>query len=286
MTIAQAARRESIASLPSHAAVPLVDIVDDDAPAREALESLISAAGWKSRTFCCAHDFLRCPRVTVPRCLILDVSLPDLDGLALQERVAADGGETAVIFVATHVEVATVVKAMKRGATEFFSKPFADDALLSAVADAIEQSRAALVRRAETRMLRERYESLSGREGQVLALVVAGRLNKQVAYELAISEVTVKAHRGNMMRKMKARSVPDLVRMIAKLHSDGPSAVGVGVSPESDGFAASTRRVGDRRLEEIVWKNFRRPSATGRWNASVASAIHSTELVVASNEML
>jgi FixJ family two-component response regulator len=221
MRTAQFARHES-STRPSGSdqALPLVYIVDDDVAARESLESLVWSAGWEPRGFSSAAEFLGRARAFVPRCLILDASLPDLDGLALQERVAADDADIVVIFVSTHADVATVVRAMKGGATEFFAKPFRDDLLLNAVADAIEQSRSALARSTERRMLRERYESLSPRESQVLRLVVAGRLNKQVADELAISEITVKAHRGKMMRKMKARSMPDLVRIVAKLGLD------------------------------------------------------------------
>jgi FixJ family two-component response regulator len=172
VSIVQVASDVSMTSVSLRADVPIVYIVDDDIAEREALESLIASVGWETRAFSSASEFLACPRPTVPRCLILDVSLPDLDGLVLQECVAADRGETAVIFVTAHVDVATVVRAMKGGAIHFFTKPCRADSLLAALDDAIEQSRAALVRGTVARVIRARYESLSGRERQVLTLVV------------------------------------------------------------------------------------------------------------------
>jgi len=217
MTTAQLAFQQSLSSRRATPEAPLVCIVDDDPSARETLESLLGSAGWDLRTFSSAEEFLAGGGERVPRCLILDVSLPNLDGLALQRRVVEDRGETAVIFVSDRTDIATVVQAMKGGAAEFFPKPVCGNLLLIAVADAIEQSRVALARGTEQRSVGERYQSLSGRERQVLARVVAGYLDKQIADELCISEITVKAHRGKMMRKMKVRSVPDLVKNVAKL---------------------------------------------------------------------
>jgi FixJ family two-component response regulator len=184
---------------------------------RESLELLIYTAGWRPETFASAGAFLARPRVDGPRCLVLDVSLPDLDGLELQRRVANDGRDVPIIFVTGHGDVPMTVRAMKAGAMDFLTKPVNDEILLSAVAGAIEQSRAALRREAESRQIRDRYESLSPREREVMALVVSGLLNKQIGARLLISEITVKAHRGNVMRKMKADSLADLVRMAAAL---------------------------------------------------------------------
>ncbi len=194
-----------------------VFIVDDDVSVRESLELLIRSAGWQPQTFASAHEFLEHPRVPIPSCLILDVSLPDLNGLELQKRIAADRGDMPIIFISGYGDVPMTVQAMKAGAIEFFKKPFKDDVLLRAVEQAIERSRSALRDAAATRTLRERYISLSRREREVMGLVVSGLLNKQVGFELGISEITVKAHRGKMMEKMKARSLPDLVNMAARL---------------------------------------------------------------------
>ena len=200
----------------AHAA-PIVFVVDDDISVREALEGLIRSEGWETETFASAEAFLARPRVFVPSCLVLDVSLPDLNGLDLQKRLA-DRSDMPIIFITGYGDVPMTVQAMKAGAAEFLMKPFGDDVLLSAIRQAIERSRAALGAEEEVRVLRERYASLSQREQEVMALVVAGRLNKQVGFELGISEITVKAHRGRMMRKMKAGSLADLVNMAAKLH--------------------------------------------------------------------
>jgi FixJ family two-component response regulator len=200
----------------AHAA-PIVFVVDDDVSVREALEGLIRSEGWETETFASAEAFLARPRVFVPSCLVLDVSLPDLNGLDLQKRLA-DRSDMPIIFITGYGDVPMTVQAMKAGAAEFLMKPFGDDVLLSAIRQAIERSRAALGQEEEVRVLRERYASLSQREQEVMALVVAGRLNKQVGFELGISEITVKAHRGRMMRKMKAGSLADLVNMAAKLH--------------------------------------------------------------------
>jgi FixJ family two-component response regulator len=197
---------------------PVVFVVDDDISVRESLESLIRFAGWQPRTFASAQEFLSHPRVFVPSCLVLDVRLPDLNGLDLQKRLANDRIDMPIIFITGHGDVPMTVRAMKAGAVEFFTKPYGDEVLLSAIEQAIECSRAALRREAETRSIRDSYAVLSGRERQVLALVVRGLLNKQVGCELGISEVTVKAHRGSVMRKMRADSLADLINMAARLH--------------------------------------------------------------------
>jgi FixJ family two-component response regulator len=197
---------------------PTVFVVDDDISVRESLESLIRHAGWQPQTFASAEEFLSRPRALVPSCLVLDVTLPDLNGLDLQQRLASDRIDMPIIFITGHGDVPTTVRAMKAGAVEFFTKPYGDDVLLSAIQQAIESSHSALRREAQMRSIRDRYASLSHRERQVMGLVVRGLLNKQVGRELGISEITVKAHRGNVMRKMKADSFADLVNMAARLH--------------------------------------------------------------------
>ena len=196
---------------------PIVFVVDDDISVRESVESLIRFAGWQPQTFASAAQFLTRPRVFVPSCLVLDVTLPDLNGLDLQKRIAADRNDLPIVFITGHGDVPMTVRAMKAGAVEFLTKPYGDDVLLNAIQEAIERSRAALRHEAELRSIRDSYASLSCRERQVMALVVRGLLNKQVGVELGISEITVKAHRGNAMRKMKADSLPDLVNMAAIL---------------------------------------------------------------------
>lgn len=194
-----------------------VFVVDDDISVRESLELLIATAGWRPETFASARAFLAHPRARVPSSLVLDVSLPDLNGLELQTRVAAERAELPIIFITGHGDIPMTVRAMKAGAIEFLTKPFNDDLLLKTIGQALDRSRAALAQEAELHALRDRYALLSGREKQVMDLVVAGRLNKQVGGELGISEVTVKAHRGRVMRKMHAGSVADLVRMASRL---------------------------------------------------------------------
>jgi len=195
---------------------PIVFVVDDDISVRESLELLIRTAGWGVETFRSATDFLAYPRTDVPCCLVLDVSLPDLNGLELQQRLD-DRRELPIVFITGHGDIPMSVRAMKAGATEFLTKPFQDDALLDAVRGGIERSTAALSRETELKTLRESYAALSRREREVMGLVVSGLLNKQVGGELGISEITVKAHRGRMMRKMKADSLADLVNMAASL---------------------------------------------------------------------
>ena len=201
----------------SHA-TPIVFVVDDDVSVRESLELLIRTAGWKPETFASAQEFLSRPRVPVPSCLVLDVSLPDLNGLDLQKRIATDRVDMPIIFITGYGDVPMTVRAMKAGAAEFLTKPFGDDVLLSAIRLAIERSQAALDEAEGLRALRDSYATLTRREREVMELVVSGLLNKQVGGELDISEITVKAHRGRVMRKMKAHSLADLVTMAARLH--------------------------------------------------------------------
>jgi FixJ family two-component response regulator len=203
---------------------PKVFVVDDDVSVRESLELLIRCEGFAPVTFASAREFLACPRDPVPSCVILDVSLPDLNGLALQKRIAIERTYMPIIFITGLRDVGMAVEAMKAGAVEFLTKPFGDEALLSAVRQALERSHATLGHQAQMRALCDRYSSLTRREQQVMALVVSGLLNKQVGGELGISEITVKAHRGQVMQKMKAGSLADLVRMATRLRLDDATA--------------------------------------------------------------
>jgi len=196
---------------------PIVFVVDDDVSVRESLELLIKFAGLQPETFESAKDFLERPRTTTPSCLVLDVSLPDLNGLELQKLIGSERSDMPIIFITGHGDVPMTVKAMKAGAVEFLTKPFDDEVLLSAIRHAIKRSAAVLDDQAEITAQRSSYESLTPREQDVMRLVVAGMLNKQIALKLGISEITVKAHRGKMMQKMKADSVADLVTTAVKL---------------------------------------------------------------------
>jgi FixJ family two-component response regulator len=194
----------------------IVFVVDDDVSVRESLELLIRTAGWKPETFASAQEFLSRPRPNVPCCLVLDVTLPGVSGLELQEQLAART-DMPIIFITGHGDVPMTVQAMKAGAVEFLTKPFNDAVLLDAIRGAIERSRAALRQESGMQVLRSCYASLTPREREVMALVISGLLNKQIGGELGISEITVKAHRGQMMRKMKADSLAALVTMASRL---------------------------------------------------------------------
>jgi FixJ family two-component response regulator len=204
-------------SSPMTTAKPIVFVVDDDVWVRESLETLIRDEGWQPETFSSAQQFLDRPRALTPSCLVLDISLPVLNGLELQKRVAVERTDMPIIFITGHGDIPMSVGAMKAGAVEFLTKPFNDQVLLTAIRQALERSRLALAQEAEMQQLRDRYASLTPREMEVMAWVVSGLLNKQVGGELGISEKTVKAHRGQVMQKMKANSVADLVKMAARI---------------------------------------------------------------------
>jgi FixJ family two-component response regulator len=196
---------------------PIVFVVDDDISVRESLEMLIVEAGWRAELFASAQEFLARRRATGPNCLLLDVSLPDLNGLELQKRISGEREEMPIIFITGHGDIPMTVRAMKGGAVEFLTKPLTPELLLKAIQSALARSRSSLDDQAGLQALRERHETLSRREQEVMARVVRGQLNKQVGGELGISETTVKAHRGRVMRKMRARSLAELVNMSARL---------------------------------------------------------------------
>ncbi|MEM5404845.1 MULTISPECIES: response regulator transcription factor [Paraburkholderia] len=208
---------EATSKSSSAQATPVVFVVDDDVSVRESLEAMIRFAGLRAETFACAQDFLGRTRAMVPNCLVLDVSLPDLSGLDLQNLIASERTDMPIIFITGYGDVPMTVRAMKAGAAEFLTKPFDDQVLLDAIRHAIERSRAALGEEAGMQSIRDRYASLSQREREVMALVVSGLLNKQVGAELGISEITVKVHRRHVMQKMAARSLPELVNIARRL---------------------------------------------------------------------
>ena len=195
----------------------IVFVVDDDVSVRESLELLIDFAGWQPETFASAEEFLARPRVLKPSCLVLDISLPNLNGLELQKLIATDRVDMPIIFITGHVDVPMTVQAMKAGAVEFLTKPIDDEVLLSAISNAIKRSAAAIGGHAELEALRDLYASLTPREREVMEMVVSGMLNKQIALKLGITEITVKAHRGKVMLKMKADSIADLVKIAVRL---------------------------------------------------------------------
>jgi FixJ family two-component response regulator len=196
---------------------PVVFVVDDDISVRESLEALIRLEGLEVQTFGSALEFLAYSRTSAPSCMILDVSLPGLNGLELQKRIFNEQRDMPIIFITGHGDIPMSVQAMKAGAVEFLTKPFADDVLLNAIRSALDRSRAVIARDEELRSLKERYAQLTPREREVMGLVVVGQMNKHIAGELGISEITVKAHRGCMMRKMNADSLAELVNMASRL---------------------------------------------------------------------
>jgi FixJ family two-component response regulator len=207
---------------PAAVVTPVVFVVDDDISVREALELLIAHGGWRPQLLASAQEFLAHPRPQCPSCLLLDLGLPDLNGLELQERIGAGRPEMPIIFITGRGDIPTTVRAMKAGAIEFLTKPLEPEVLLEAIERALARSRTSLEEQIRLQALRARHDSLSPREREVMALVVRGQLNKQVGAELGISEITVKAHRGRVMRKMRANSLPDLVDMASLLGLHAP----------------------------------------------------------------
>jgi FixJ family two-component response regulator len=210
----------SVMPRPIATLTPLVYIVDDDASVRESIKSLIEEAGWRPEAYSSAKEFLNRPRRQRPSCLILDVALPDLNGLEVQQRLSDVQAEIPIIFVTGRGDIPTSVKAMKAGAAEFLTKPFEPDELVCAIENAVERSRASLEAKSAVKVLRDRHQTLTPREREVMALVLTGRLNKQIGADLGIKEITVKAHRSHMMRKMKVRSLPELIGIGARLGLD------------------------------------------------------------------
>jgi len=210
-------QRFEVRALPMTESPSIVLVVDDDISVRESLEALLRNEGLGVETFVSAQEFLSRPPVTVPSCLVLDISLPGLNGLDLQKRVAVERNEMPIIFITGHGDIPVTVQAMKAGAVEFLTKPFNDEILLNAIRNALVRSKTLFDRSAEIKALKARYACLTAREREVMALVVVGLPNKQVGSELGISEITVKAHRGSMMRKMKAESLAELVSIATRL---------------------------------------------------------------------
>ena len=199
------------------AGVPTVFIIDDDRGMRQAIQDLVESVGLRAESFATGEEFLNTKHIGRPSCLVLDVRLPQMSGLDFQHRLAETGIQIPIIFITAHGDIPMSVRALKSGAVEFLTKPFRDQDLLDAIQQALRRDRAAQEQKAEIHDLQERYSALTGREQQVMALVVSGMLNKQIAFEIGASEATVKIHRGNVMRKMQAGSVVDLVRIADKL---------------------------------------------------------------------
>jgi FixJ family two-component response regulator len=212
-----------VRAFPDKQILPIVFVVDDDVSVRESLELLIRHEGWRVETFDSGVDFLNRPSALAPSCLVLDISMPGLNGLELQSRVAAERSDMPIIFITGHGNIPMTVQAMKAGAVEFLTKPFSDESLLSAIQNAIERSKSLVRRNTVLQALKSRFACLTSREREVFALVVAGLPNKLVGSELGISEITVKAHRGVVMRKMKAESLPELVNMAVRLRLIRPN---------------------------------------------------------------